>query len=99
MSEKKRVVRTRQNDKYETYQIGTCEDCGRENVKVRPVEAYSWMSRASRGFYKLCFKCFGPRVTFTSRGKEFYAPTNIIRTPDGQHLEFNPEAKKELDKS
>ena len=88
-------------DKYETYQIGTCEDCGRENVKVRPVEAFSMFARpsreSSRGFYKLCFKCFGPRVTFTSRGKEFYAPTNIIHAPDGEYSELDPKGDKEVE--
>ena len=87
----KKKLRVRSTDEYETYQIGTCENCDKENVKIRPVEYYSMFAMASRessrGFCKLCFECFGPRVKFRSRGKIFYAPTNIIHAPEG-HIEF-----------
>lgn len=79
--------RTKPTDEFETYQIGTCENCHKENVKIRRIEAFSMFARASRessrGFYNICFECFGPRVKFRSRGRIFYAPTNIIRTPEG----------------
>ncbi len=34
IEKKKKKIRTRATDKYETYQIGTCENCLKENVKV-----------------------------------------------------------------
>ena len=87
MGEKKKKIKTRQGDKYETYNIGTCENCLKENVRVRKIEAFSMFARASRdssrGFYNICFECFGPRVTFRSRGQIFHAPTNIISAPEG----------------
>lgn len=41
--------------------IGRCENCGRSGVRVRSVQAVGWL-RESRGFYRVCFDCFGPCV-------------------------------------
>ncbi len=84
---KRKLKGVRQGDEFETYNVGTCENCLKEKVKVRKVEAFSMFARASRetsrGFYNLCFECYGPQVTFRSRGQKFHAPTNIIETPEG----------------
>ena len=79
----KKKIRTRQGDRYETYSIGTCENCGREDVKIRKVEAKSWLSKASRGFYNICFDCVGPRVFWKKGGVTMESPTNIIHAPEG----------------
>ena len=81
MIEKKKI-RARQGDKYETYQMGTCENCKRENVKIRKVEAFGF-ARESRGFYDICFDCMAPRVFWKKGGLLMKSPTNIIRAPDG----------------
>jgi len=82
---------------YETYNIGTCANCHKENVKIRRVEEFSMFARASRessrGFHDICFECFGPRVKFRSRGKIFYAPTNIISASEGQVEVHSSEQK------
>jgi len=96
MSEKKKKTRTRQGDKYETYQIGTCENCEREGVKIRRVEATSWLSRASRGWHNICFDCIGPRVFWKKGGRTIESPTNIIRAPDGEHSELDPNHDREV---
>ena len=75
--------RPRKGDKYESYSLGICENCKRENVKIRRVHAISWMSKASRGWYKICFDCIGPRVFWKKGGRTIESPTNLIRTPDG----------------
>lgn len=89
--------RVRSTDEYETFQIGTCENCEKENVRLRPVEEFSMFVRASRessrGWRKICFDCFGPRVKFRSRGRIFYAPTNIIHAPEGHEFQ-SPEVKQ-----
>ena len=78
----KKKIRVRQSDEYETYQIGTCENCGRDNVKVRRVESFG-MAKESRGFYNLCFDCVGPKVFWKKGGRRMESPTNIIRAPEG----------------
>ena len=84
---KKKKIRTRRGDEYETYQIGTCENCLKESVRVRKIQAFSTFVSASpessRGWYNLCFECFGPRVKFWSEKRQYEAPTNIIRAPAG----------------
>ena len=49
---------------------GKCENCETETI-VRRVEAFSVMSlgkeKASRGFYKICFKCEGPKILWKSK--------------------------------
>jgi len=49
---------------------GTCENCG-EETWVRPVEVFSVFrlgrEQASRGFYKICFKCQSPRMIWNSK--------------------------------
>ena len=65
---------------------GKCENCGTETV-VRPVEAFSVFKlgeeAASRGFYKLCFKCEGPKILWTDKTygairSPMYIPRNEI---------------------
>jgi len=49
--------------------IGTCENCGRQNVKVRRIEAVG-MFREKRGYFNICFECFGARTyTKTKDGR------------------------------
>ena len=52
---------------------GTCENCRKENVKVRRIEAKG-MFGETRGYYNICFECIGPQITFKSRGRTFTAP-------------------------
>ena len=91
---KKKKIRTRQGDRYETYSIGTCENCNREGVKVRKVEAFDTFHKGSRGFYNICFSCIGPRVFWKKGGRTIESPTNIIRTPEGLE-EFQRSEQKE----
>ena len=79
--------RIRAGDKFESYSIGTCENCKREGVKVRPVEEVSWLSKASRGWWNICFECFGPTVTWSNKRGTFHSPTVFIHGPDGP-MEF-----------
>lgn len=45
---------------------GTCENCGRSDVLVRPVQAVGWMGEP-RGYHRICFECFAPRITWAKR--------------------------------
>lgn len=45
----------------ETSGEGVCANCG-ELKPVRPVEERGWIARESRGWHKICYDCFGPRV-------------------------------------
>jgi len=61
---------------------GKCENCEKETI-VRPVEAFSAISlgkeKASRGWYKLCFKCAGPVILWKS--KEYGSMRSPMRIP------------------
>jgi len=61
---------------------GTCEQCGAKTL-VRRVQSVGF-GKESRGHFKLCFDCFGPRVRFIGRdGKEYEAPLrDILHTCD-----------------
>ena len=52
--------------------IGTCENCGKEKVKVRRIKAIG-MFKEPRGFFNVCFECFGEQIEFQSGGKTFFA--------------------------
>jgi len=55
---------------------GKCENCERDGVLVRPVEAFGWLGE-SRGYHRICFDCFKPRVTWRPRGehaKTYHSP-------------------------
>ena len=41
--------------------IGKCENCG-QTVLCRKVKAYDVVHRGNRGYYLICFSCFGPRI-------------------------------------
>jgi hypothetical protein len=62
-------------DEIETGYLGTCENCHKENVMVRKIEAYGAFGSGMRGYYQICFECFKPRVKFKgSDGKTYNAP-------------------------
>ena len=42
---------------------GECENCGENNVLVRPVQAVGWLNEP-RGYHSICFSCFAPRITW-----------------------------------
>ena len=76
-------IKTNKNERYDLDDAykGTCENCGSETW-VRPVEVFSAISlgrvKASRGFNKLCFKCFGPRIIWKSKQYgDMRSPMNI----------------------
>ena len=46
---------------------GKCENCGRDGISVRRVEVYSHISRASRGYYSLCYDCWGPHIKWVTK--------------------------------
>jgi len=79
---KKKKERVMQRDEYETYYIGTCENCHKEKVKIRPIMAMG-MFKEDRGWYQICFECFRPRVTWSDKRGVFISPTNIIVAPEG----------------
>jgi len=79
----KRIKGVWQGDKFESYNIGTCKNCLRDNVKIRRVRAISWLSKANRGWYNICFDCVGPKVFWKKGGRTIESPTNYIETPDG----------------
>ena len=53
--------------------IGTCQNCHKENVKVRRVEAKGLFNE-TRGFYDVCFACFAPQVYTKVRGRIVQSP-------------------------
>ena len=64
---------------YDHANIGTCENCHKENVKVRKIEAYGMFGSANRGFYNICFECFKPRVKFRGRdGRNYESPVDAV---------------------
>lgn len=65
-------------DERESKQIDTCENCG--NIRNgREVQAVGF-SQESRGYYFLCFLCFGPRIKWLAPGrygKTYWSPVVI----------------------
>jgi len=57
-------------------QMGVCENCKKEALG-RHIEVFGWM-RESRGFYFICFDCFGPRITWRPRGKHAKVYTSPV---------------------
>ena len=59
--------------------IGTCENCHKENTKVRRI--HSWgdsFGGASRGYFNICYKCIKPIITFRGRdGGTYEAPMDL----------------------
>lgn len=53
--------------------IGTCENCGKEKVKVRRIQSLDKFGANPRGYFNICFECFGEQIEFQSRGKTFFA--------------------------
>jgi hypothetical protein len=60
---------------------GTCANCGERKDRTRPVEEFSWLSGASRGFRQICFCCFGPRVFWRANagGRLYETPVRLLR--------------------
>lgn len=57
-------------------QVGTCENCGK-SASGRFVESFGHGRGSNRGFYFICFECFGPRIKWTDRGmnkKHYWSP-------------------------
>lgn len=61
------------------YGVGVCENCLQEKP-ARRVEAFG-MVRESRGWYILCFDCFGPQMWWreNSGGKVWMSPASNMR--------------------
>jgi len=59
--------------------IGTCENCHKENTKVRRIHsAGDSFGGASRGYFNICYKCIKPKITFRGRdGRTYEAPMNL----------------------
>jgi len=54
--------------------FGKCDNCGRENVKVRRIEAIG-MFNESRGFFDICFECQRPEIFWTTKdGRNMRTP-------------------------
>ena len=60
---------------YEEGHIGTCENCHKEKVMVRPIMALDRFEGQNRGYYQICFECFKPRVKTKIHGKTVESPT------------------------
>ena len=67
---------------------GTCAQCGRENVKVRRIEAKGLFGE-SRGFFDICFNCMRPVIYVKARGGR------IVKSPmrDEQIEELRKKGK------
>lgn len=62
-------------EEIESGYLGTCENCHKENVMVRKIEAYGAFGSGMRGYYNICFECFKPRVSFKgSGGRTYHSP-------------------------
>jgi len=63
------------DDDRKSASLGVCENCQRDDVLVRHVESVGW-SGESRGFYSICFECFGARLTWRLResGRMYMSP-------------------------
>jgi len=48
------------DERTENYPVGTCENCQQEKP-VRKVQAVG-MYQEPRGWFSMCFACFGPRL-------------------------------------
>lgn len=55
---------------------GVCENCNKETW-VRRIESFDRFHRGSRGFFNLCYKCFGPRILWRKGGLEMKSPMDI----------------------
>lgn len=59
--------------------VGVCENCECK-APGRRVEAVDFITRQGRGWYNLCYKCFGPRVFWRKSAKSsqiFESPASI----------------------
>lgn len=57
--------------------IGTCENCKKENVKVRRVQSVgSILGGGSRGYFNICFVCLKPVIYIKVRGRTVESPMN-----------------------
>jgi hypothetical protein len=56
--------------------VGVCENC-KQSKPVRPVESFGHTGE-SRGWYNLCFSCFGPQVFWreNSNGLAMMSPAS-----------------------
>jgi hypothetical protein len=59
--------------------VGKCENCNRTTI-VRRVKTIGW-SGEGRGWFDICFACFGPRVFWKERenGPIFESPAEYVR--------------------
>ena len=74
----RKVFRLRNTDKLdlENAQKGICENCNNETW-VRRIEATDVMHGKSRGFYNICFKCFGPQILWRKGGMKISSPLGV----------------------
>lgn len=56
------------HDEREHAQIGKCENCGKDGVRGRRVEAFG-VAGESRGYYFICFDCEKPKITWSKDGR------------------------------
>ena len=61
--------------------IGTCRNCGRSGVKCRTVRAVGF-DQETRGYFDICFNCFGPQITWRTDGRysgTFTSPLSLSK--------------------
>ena len=61
--------------------IGRCDNCGRDGVQTRRVEAIDRFHGRSRGWYWICFDCFAPRITWRPRSD---SPRVFVSPAEGE---------------
>jgi len=74
----KRAYRLRKNDKLdlENAEMRVCENCKNETW-VRRIEAKDVMHGGNRGFYRICFKCFGPQILWRKGRMKMSSPLGV----------------------
>ncbi len=60
--------------------IDICTNC-KEVKRGRQIEAFGWVLE-SRGFYFVCFSCFGPRIRWqkTEKSREVWSSCSAFST-------------------
>jgi len=65
----------------ETSGISICDNCG-ERKPGRPVEGKDTFTMTSRGWWFLCYDCFGPRVFWRAS----WNSTKVYESPAKQYV-------------
>lgn len=68
---------------------GTCENCHSENVWVRRIPSFDWITKKIRRYWNLCFDCDGPVKIWNGPYGEMKTPLGWPREKVQEYLEKN----------